>query len=591
VNGLTCRWAFRDPSPPSSGGLVDRVLRARGIDATGAGEFLDPRLVHLHDPSLMPDMDRAAERLLAAIAGGETIAIYGDYDVDGITATAILYHMLGAIAPDALRERVITYVPHRIDEGYGLNAEAITELARCGAKVIVSVDCGVTAIEPARRAREEGVDLIITDHHNALPATPGRGDGESLPDAFAVVHPRRAGSRYPFGDLSGAGVAYKLAWRLATMHERSARLSPALRSLLIDLLAFAALGTIADVVPLVGENRVIARFGLGRIKQSPFVGLRALVEASGLGGESVDAMDVGFKLAPRLNAAGRMGHARDAMELFTTASPERAKVIARELTSKNNERRQVEKAIFAQACAMAEAAGMTLPDRRAIVLSHEDWHAGVVGIVCSRMVERYARPTILLQRRDGVCHGSGRSIDGFNLHGALTACAELLDKHGGHDMAVGLHLADGNFNAFAEAFIAHANRLVSESMLRPLLRADCEARLDELTTDAVLGLNRLEPFGRDNPAVAIVIRGVRLLGPPKTFGSNAKHLSLTLTMQDGGSAGGGEGRVIRVIGWDWAAHAPRLGAGAMVDIVVRPKISTYGGRTTVEPLIEDVCIV
>jgi len=587
VNGLTCRWTFRGSDRPigaNAPGLVERVLRARGIDPAAAGEFLDPRLVHLHDPSLIPDMDRAAARLLEALKSGETIAIYGDYDVDGITATAMLYHMLGAIEPEALRERIITYVPHRIDEGYGLNADAISELSRRGARVIVSVDCGVTAFEPARRAREEGVDLIITDHHNA-PA-----DGEALPDAYAIVHPRRPGSAYPFGELSGAGVAYKLAWRLATMHERSPRLSASMRSLLIDMLAFAALGTIADVVPLVGENRVIARFGLGRIKHSPFTGLRALVEAAGLGSDKVDAMDVGFKLAPRLNAAGRMGHAKDAMELFTTATPDRARDIARELTSKNNERRQVEKAIFEQAREMAESAGMNAPDRRAVVLAHEDWHAGVVGIVCSRMVERYARPAILLQKREGFCHGSGRSIPGFNLHGGLLSCASFLDKYGGHDMAVGMHLAESKFEAFVEAFTEHANGLITEDMLRPLLTADCEAGLDELTPDLVRGLERLEPFGRDNPEVAVIIRNVRLLGPPKTFGSNAKHLSLTLTTQQ---APGDQTavRTIRAIGWDWAEHAPRLAAGATVDLVVKPAINTFNGRTTVEPIIEDVRIV
>ncbi len=587
MNGLTCRWTFRGPPTARIAGvsaLVDRVLLARGIDPSTASEFLDPRLVHLHDPSLIPDMDRAAARLLEALKSGQTIAIYGDYDVDGITATAMLYHTLGAIAPESLRDRVITYVPHRIDEGYGLNADAISELARRGASVIVSVDCGVTAIEPARRAREEGVDLIITDHHNA-PA-----DGQPLPDAYAIVHPRRPGSAYPFGELSGAGVAYKLAWRLATMHERSSRLSAAMRTLLIDLLAFAALGTIADVVPLVGENRVIARFGLGRIKHSPFIGLRALVEASGLGGDKVDTMDVGFKLAPRLNAAGRMGHAKDAMELFTTAGPERAKEIARELTSKNNERRQVERAIFEQAMQLAEEAGMTSPDRRAVVLAHEDWHAGVVGIVCSRMVDRFARPTILMQKRDGQCHGSGRSIDGFNLHGGLVSCAAYLDKFGGHDMAVGLHLSESSLAAFAEAFIEHANLHIGEDMLRPLLTADCEAGLDELTPELVRGLERLEPFGRDNPEVAVVVRNVRLLGPPKTFGSNAKHLSLTLTAPNAAD-GRGTARTIRAIGWDWAEHAPKLAAGAMVDLLVKPAINTFNGRTTVEPLIEDVRIV
>lgn len=581
MNGLTSRWTFRNAARAAAAELplVDRVLAARGIEAASAGDFLDPRLVHLHDPSLIPDMDRAAARLLEALKSGEVIAIYGDYDVDGITATAMLYHMFGAIAPEALRERVITYVPHRIEEGYGLNSEAISELARRGAKVIVSVDCGVTAVAPAKRAREEGVDLIITDHHN----TPA--EGEPLPDAFALVHPRRPGSAYPFGDLSGAGVAYKLAWRLATMHERSPRLSPAMRALLIDLLAFAALGTIADVVPLVGENRVIARFGLGRIKHSPFTGLRALVEASGLGGESVDAMDVGFKLAPRLNAAGRLGHAKDAVELFTIAGEERASTIARELTARNNERRQVERAIFEQAREMAESAGMTSADRRAIVLAHEDWHAGVVGIVCSRMVEQYARPTILMQKRDGACHGSGRSIEGFNLHGGLASCAEFLDKFGGHDMAAGLHLAEPKLPAFAEAFIDHANSRITEDMLRPLLTADCEACLEELTPDVVRALGRLEPFGRDNPAVAVVLRSVRLAGPPKTFGSNAKHLSLMLI------GGESSSRVLRAVGWNWAEHAENFATGGTLDVVVRPAINTFNGRTTVEPLIEDVRIL
>jgi len=587
VNGLTCRWTFRDRDASAIGNepaLVDRVLRARGIDPAGAGEFLDPRLVHLHEPSLIPDLDRAAARLLEALHSGQTIAIYGDYDVDGVTATAILYHMFGAIAPEALPDRVITYVPHRIDEGYGLNPEAISELSRQGAKVIVSVDCGVTAVEPARRAREERVDLIITDHHNVP------GPGEPLPDAHSIVHPRRPGSTYPFGDLSGAGVAYKLAWRLATMHERSPRLSPAMRSLLIDLLAFAALGTIADVVPLVGENRVIARFGLGRIRQSPFIGLRALVEASGLDGDRIGTMDVGFKLAPRLNAAGRLGHAKDAVELFTTAGPDRARDIARQLTAKNNERRQVEKAIFEQAQEMADAAGMTSADRRAIVLAHEGWHAGVVGIVCSRMVERHGRPTILLQKRDGACHGSGRSIDGYNLHGGLVACAEHLEKFGGHDMAAGLHLPETNLAAFADAFISHANAHITNDMLQPLLRADCEASLSELTPEAVRDLERLAPFGRDNPDVALVIRNVRVSGAPRTFGSNARHLSLMLTDSVGEPGIGGK-RTVRAIGWDWAEHAPSLAAGATVDVVVRPAVSTFNGRTSVEPVIEDVRVV
>ncbi|MBX3403718.1 MAG: single-stranded-DNA-specific exonuclease RecJ [Phycisphaeraceae bacterium] len=593
MNGFTSRWIYRLPGGDASAGpvraadarLVDRVLAARGIDpaAPDAAAFLDPRLNHLHDPSLIPGVDRAAARLLEALRAGETIAIYGDYDVDGITATAILYHMMLALEPGAAG-RIMTYVPHRLEEGYGLNAEAMGELAGRGAKVIVSVDCGVTAFAPAQRAKAEGVDLIITDHHNPPM------EGEGLPDAYAVVHPRAPGSAYPFADLCGAGVAYKLAWRMATMHERSAKLTPALRALLVDLLAFAALGTIADVVPLVGENRVIARFGLVRVGDSPFGGLRALVEASRLDGGRIDAMDVGFRIAPRLNAAGRMGHAKDAVELFTTASDERAAQIARELTVQNDERRRVEKRIFDQACEMAEAAGMTGPDRRAVVLAHDDWHPGVVGIVCSKVVERYSRPAILMQRKEGLCSGSGRSIEGFNLHAGLTACGPMLERFGGHDMAAGLHLVEAKLHAFTEAFTAHANSLIREEMLCPLVKIDCDAALEELTPQAVRDLDLLEPFGRDNPRVVLAVRGVRLI-ERKTFGTGARHLSVALRAADsrGGSGGWANGGgVVRAIAWNRADLVPRLAPGSLLDVAVRPALSHYGGRTTVEPQIEDI---
>jgi single-stranded-DNA-specific exonuclease len=325
MQGLLARWRYRSDDHTSAESLglplCQRILAARGLTAPAAlDHYLSPKLTQLHDPSLIPELDRAAERILRALADHEPIVIYGDYDVDGVTGTAILWHMLRALAPEA---PVRTYVPHRLEEGYGLNAAAIRELAADGARLIVSVDCGITALEPARAAREAGIDLIITDHHNP-PAKL-----EDLPHAYAVVHPRRPDSEYPFGDLSGAGVAYKLAWRLATMHAGCAagpggRVDPRIRELLVDLLAFAALGAVADIVPLLGENRVLVRHGLVRVKHSRFIGLRALVEASGLAGEDVDAMAVGFRLGPRLNAAGRMGHAREANELFTTADPPRS---------------------------------------------------------------------------------------------------------------------------------------------------------------------------------------------------------------------------------------------------------------------------
>ena len=589
MRGFTARWNIRfgldgcSSSQRRGAPLVDRVLAARGVgEPELARTFLGPRLVDLHDPSLIPDMDRAAARILDALARRETIVIYGDYDVDGVTATAILFHMIRHLRPDA---DVRTYVPHRMEEGYGLNVEAIRSLAEQGAKVIVSVDCGVTSIEPALEAGRLGVDLVITDHHTPPTCT------EALPRAYAVVHPRRPDSAYPFTDLAGAGVAYKLAWRLATMQAGNAKVDPPTRRLLVELLTYAALGTIADVVPLLGENRVIARHGLERIQHvglddvtsGVFRGLRALVCASGLDGERVDAFDVGFKLAPRLNASGRMGHAREAVELFTRADDERAAEIAKHLTEQNNLRRGVERAIFERAVELAEAAGMHHEACRAIVLADADWHPGVVGIVCSRMVQRFGRPTILMRMHDGECHGSARSIDGFNLHAALERCSHLLDRFGGHDMAAGLGLRATRLPEFVEAFTAVANERIPPEHLVPLIPVDCEAGVDELTPESVRELERLGPFGRGNPPVRLLLRGVRLVSPPRTMGAFAKHLALEV-------AGGTSGRRMRVVAWDWGQRAGVLHAGCGADLVVEPRLSTWNGVTSVEPTLSDLCV-
>lgn len=560
--------------------LVARVLAARGLaDAAAGKDFLYPTLKLMHDPSLMPDMDRAAARLLEAARGGEKIVIYGDYDVDGVSATAILFHMLKHLAPGCT---VATYVPHRLEEGYGLNADAIRALAAEGARVIVSVDCGVTAHEPARVAREVGVDLIVTDHHNP-PATVA-----DLPEAFAVVHPRRPDSVYPFGDLSGSAVAFKLAWRLATMSTGSDKVGPATRELLLELLGLASLGVIADVVPLRGENRVLARFGLSKLRHSTNLGVRALIEASGLDGENVGEYDVGFKLGPRLNACGRLGHAREAVELLTVAGPARAKEIAEQLTALNNQRRAVEKKIAEEAARLATDAGMTGPGRRAIVLASEEWHAGVVGIACSRLVGQFHRPTILMHREGDECHGSGRSVDGFNLHGALERCSPLLAGFGGHDMAAGVRVSMKNLPAFVEAFTAVANEAIDEGDLCAKTEFDATARLDELTTGAVRELNCLAPFGRENPAVRVKLEGVKVEGRPKTMGQSGTHVSLFVKQPDEGRGTVSFPRSLRLIGWSWAERLRELPVGCVIDAVVEPKISTWQGSGNVEAELVDL---
>ncbi|MBY0311958.1 MAG: single-stranded-DNA-specific exonuclease RecJ [Phycisphaerales bacterium] len=581
MNGLTARWTFRQ-SPAHEGPkqpLINRILSVRGFsNPAEAAAFLSPKLTQLHDPSLIPDLDRAAERIVRAMRDGERIVIYGDYDVDGITATAILFHTIRMIEPNA---DVRTYVPHRLDEGYGLNSAAIAEIAAAGAKVIVSVDCGITAVEPANEAARLGVDLIITDHHTP-PTTM-----EGLPRAFAVVHPRRPDSAYPFGELSGAGVAYKLAWRLATAATGSSRADEKVRGMLVELLAMAALGTIADIVPLVGENRVLASFGLVRAKHSPLIGLQALVDASGLGGEDIGAMEVGFRLGPRLNAAGRMGHSREAVELFTVADAARCKEIAEHLSKQNEQRRRVESDIFELACELAEKQGMTGTDRRAIVLAHETWHAGVVGIVCSRLVERFHRPAILMQKRDGVCHGSGRSVDGFNLHAGLTHCAEHLEKYGGHSMAAGVHVVEPKLSHFVDAFTEYANAAIAPERLCAGVTIDCEATMSELSLEGVNDLQRLGPFGAGNPRPKVLVRNLRIT-EFRAMGSMGKHLSIRLRSGDAVSNGGVS--EWRAVGWNWGRHASRLAVGKSVDAVISPAISYFGGGPRVEPEIADLAI-
>lgn len=587
MRGVTHRWIEPKPHPPSHGStgtgaslepLVLRILRARGLaGGDEARAFLEPRLTSLHPPERIPDLDRAAGRLLDALAERQTIAIYADYDVDGVGAAAILFHTLRMIDPDAVEAgRVLTYVPHRLEEGYGLNTEALDKLAALGARVVVTVDCGITAMGEAAHAKALGLELIITDHHLA-PA-----DG-SVPDAFAVVHPRRRvpdAEPYPFADLCGAGVAFKLAWRLAVLSHGSDRLPEDQREVLLDLLALAGLATITDVVPLLGENRVIARFGLGRVKHTRIPGLIALLEASGLAGQRVGSEEAGFVIGPRLNACGRLGHADLALELLTTATGDRAAEIAEHLNTQNKRRQATERRILDQACKLAEEQGMTAPDRRAIVLAHDDWHPGVVGIVCSRLVGRFTRPTILMQREGGRCKGSGRSIDGFDLHGALTACASQLETFGGHEMAAGLSLRDDRLEAFVEAFTAHAAGAVTDEMLVPSLPIDCEATLDELTPASVRQIDRLGPFGRSNPAPTILLRAVQATHA-EPLGAHGRHMRLRVRHPETGP------RELRLIAWQWAKRAEAIRPGMTLDVVVRPKMNAWNGRTWVEPELRD----
>ncbi len=563
MRGMTKRWIVGGSEMTAP--LVERVLAARGLVDAGEREaFLNPTLLGLHDPSGIPNLDDCAARLLEAARAGEKIVIYGDYDADGVTASAILVRALRAVAPGC---NVTAYLPHRLEEGYGLNASALREISEGGARVVVTVDCGVTATSEARLARELGLELFITDHHN-----PPASEAE-LPEA-PVVHPRHPASAYPFGELCGAGVAFKVAWRVATLSAGSERVPGALRETLLDLLGLAALGTIADVVPLVDENRAIASFGLRRLAAGRIAGIRALMDASSLGKSDVDAEAAAFRLGPRLNAAGRMGHAREALELLLTEDETRAAELAARLDALNTERRSVERRISDQAAEMAETAGMTGDERRAIVLAHPEWHAGVIGIVCSRLVERYGRPVVLMQDEDGVCKGSCRSIDGFNIGDALRGCSAHLTTFGGHDMAAGLSLESAKLDVFREAFTDAACAGLGVEDLAPSVRVDATAALDEMTVDNARGLGKLAPFGRSNPRPTLLLKDAVLAEHAAVMGGHARHMQMRLQRSSGAA--------LRIVAWNWGERVEQFRRGSRADCLVRLKLNEWRGRVSAE---------
>ena len=571
LRGLTKRWRLPEPAGPLDASLpplVARVLAGRPhLDAAG----LEPKLTGLHDPSGIPDLDKAAEMLLEAGRAGEAIAIYGDYDVDGTTGSAILHHIIGELCPEA---RLLHHVPHRLRDGYGVHSHAIEKLAAEGARVIVTVDCGITAIEPAERARELGVRLIVTDHHNP-PATV-----DELPKADAVVHPGRPDSAYPFAGLCGAGVAFKLAWRMATMAGEGGRAAAGPRALLLDLLPLAALGTVADVSPLVDENRIIVTHGLALMRRTRIRGLASLARRCVRENRPVSVGDLGFRLGPRINALGRVADAGEAIELLTTCDDERIEAIGDTMDELNQQRQTIEKRIVEQACDEVVRLGMDQDGHRAIVLAHEDWHPGVIGIACSRLVERFGRPTILMQRDADACKGSGRSIPGFNLHGAVQACAVDVESFGGHDAAIGLRVLPDRLGAFTEAVVAHANERLTVDDLTPEVRIDADAALHELDEMGVRALEKLGPFGRGNPTPRLRLRGVQVSQPPTLMGSSSAHLSM-FVRDDAGAT-------LKLVGWGWGQHAEKIKNGTTLDVVVTPRVEEYRGRRSVRGEIADV---
>src|SRR5262245_45227218 len=544
--------------------VLAQILAARGFETpVRAGAFLDSRLTELHDPERLPGMTAAADAVVAALRANRRITIYGDYDVDGVAATSILWHCLQLAGG-----RVEYYVPHRLEEGYGLNCEALAKLhERDPAMLVVSVDCGIASVREAEFARELGLELIITDHHHP---------GPEFPNASVLVHPRLPGTDYPFGDLCGAGVAFKLAWAICTRLGDGKKASPKMREFLLSAVGLAAVGTIADVVPLLDENRVLVRYGLKSLCERSSTGLRALLRATELADREVlDAEDIGFKIAPRINAAGRLGQARLAVELLTTENPERAIMLAEYLEVQNKARQTVERRMFKQARELV-AAHPEWADHAALVLEHHDWHAGVIGIVASRVAEQYQKPAILIARTepDQPGQGSARTFGGFDLHAGLSACAAELVTFGGHQAAAGLRIRPERIDAFREAFCRHAAEHLTLQRADLELRIDAEVRLADLTLRAVTELDRLGPFGRANPRPVLASTRVELAEPPRKMGEGERHLDLRVRHY---------GKVMRAIAFGRGEWADEIAAvNGPISVCFAANINRFRGQENVE---------
>ena len=538
---------------------VARLLILRGVtDADAAGRFLHPSLDHLHDPMRLAGMREAVDRLLKAVASGERVAVHGDYDVDGITATIILRRTL-----EMLGGEVVHFVPDRIRDGYGLNTPAIERLHAEGAGVVVSVDCGIRGAEAARRAKELGVDLIITDHHEP---------DEELPPALAVVNPKRRDCTYPDKNLAGVGVALKLVQALTARAGRSAWL-PA-------FVKIAAIGTLADVVPLVGENRVIAKLGLEGLSTGPHkAGLRALIESAGLAGKPIDSYHVTFMLAPRVNAAGRMSSPDIALRLLLAADDDmmaEARELAAQLNAENERRQQEERSILAEARKAVEHD----PDvgaRAALVVAGEGWHRGVIGIVASRLVDAFHRPAVVISIDGDTAHGSCRSIPAFDMLEALTACSAHLDQFGGHRAAAGLTISRSRIRAFREDLTRWADDRLGPDDLRPRLRIDGELGFRQITPRLYDGLSQLAPFGAGNPKPMFWTRSAQLADGPRRI--KERHLSMSL--RHGGVA-------LRGIFWRAAERAADIAAARDgLDVAYTIERNTFNGHTSLEVALAD----
>ena len=538
---------------------ICRLLASRGhAPADTAKRYLRPRLDQLLPPGQMLDMAKAVDRLVQAVRSRETILIHGDYDVDGMCSTTLMTRALRLLGAT-----VVPFIPQRLVDGYDLTDAGVRAAQAAGATLVVTCDCGTSAVQPVAALQTLGIDVIISDHH--LP-------GGDLPNAYAVLNPKRPGCGSEDKDLAAVGVAFKLA--LAVTRAMGGN-----ENNVFGMLDLVALATIADVAPLRGENRVFARYGLKMLAETQNVGLRALIRAAGLDGKPLTAGRVGFILAPRLNAVGRLGKALRGVELLTSTNEHDANAIARELEELNARRQEIDRSVLKEA--RARVLALDLDDTFGIVLAEDGWHPGVIGIVASRLVEEFGRPTILIGLDGDEGKGSGRSISRFDLHGGIGRCSHLLKRFGGHRNAAGVTINRGEVAEFTRCFNESARADLTLDDLVPELRVDMEVAIDDVTLEFEAMLRHLEPCGMGNPSPMLVTRGVRLASPPRTVGDGGLKLMLAAPARD----------PIEAIGWSLGARIGELDMSRTFDIAYRLERDEFRGKVRLQARLSDFRVV
>ncbi|MCD4796010.1 MAG: single-stranded-DNA-specific exonuclease RecJ [Candidatus Cloacimonetes bacterium] len=540
--------------------IAEMLIRKGFMKVDEIQKFFNPSIEDVIDPFIFKDMKKAVLRIISAIKNKEKIVIYGDYDVDGTTSTAMLY--LGLKKIDA---NIGFYIPHRMIDGYGLSLNGVDQLKDEGAQLIISVDCGINAIEEIEQINSLGMDIIITDHHNPK---------EILPQAYAIINPKLIDSDYPYKYLAGVGVAYKL---LMSVYRELGIDSKELVDKYIDLVA---LGTIADIVPLTGENRIFASIGLQRLIEKDNIGLTALVNIAGLSEKELNSNDIVFGIAPRINAAGRMGSAMRAVELMISTDEEKSIELAQIIERENSLRQQIDQKTFQEACEIIEKKYKNINETSIIIVSSDDWHPGVIGIVASKLVEKYYRPSIMISFKDGVGSGSGRSIPGFDLFEALSSVEDYLETFGGHKYAAGLQVLIEYVDIFENRLNKYVNEHITLEDLIPPLKIDTKLELYEINNNFLEWLNKFSPFGLGNMRSTFYTEKVMVVGYPYNVGKN--HLKIKVVK---------DGCPLDLIGFNLGDYLPFLKKGSYIDIAYSLEFNSWQGRTTIQGKLKDIKFV